>query len=178
MLFSFSSFSPFSNSSIEYPIFSPLVGCEHLPLYLSGSVRASQMTAILDSCQHANFGIHNIVWVWWLYGIDPQMGQSLDGLSFSPDSTLCPCSSSHDYVAPLLRRNEACTFWSSFFLSFIWSVNCILGILSYWTNIHLSVTVYHLCSFVAGLPPSEWYFLVSSICLRISWSHCFQWSFF
>ena len=34
-------------------------------------------------------------------------------------------------------------------------------------NIHLSV-----CSFVIGLPHSGWYFLVPSICLWISWSHC------
>jgi hypothetical protein len=28
-------------------------------------------------------------------------------------------------------RTEASTLWSSFFLSFMWSVNCILGILSF-----------------------------------------------
>jgi hypothetical protein len=28
----------------------------------------------------------------------------------------------------LLRSTEASTLWSSLFLSFIWSVNCILGI--------------------------------------------------
>jgi hypothetical protein len=48
----------------------------------------------------------------------------------------------------LLRRTEASTFWSSFFLSFIWSVNCIL---SFWANIHLSVSIYHVCSFVTVL---------------------------
>jgi hypothetical protein len=30
----FNSFHPFSNSSIGDPMFSPMVGCEHLPLYL------------------------------------------------------------------------------------------------------------------------------------------------
>ena len=35
-----SSFSPFSNSSVRYPALSPIFGCEHLPLYLSGSGRA------------------------------------------------------------------------------------------------------------------------------------------
>jgi hypothetical protein len=53
---------------------------------------------------------------------------------------------------PLLRRIEVSTLWSSFFLSFIWSVNCVLGIPSFWANIHLSVSVYHVCSFVIGLP--------------------------
>jgi hypothetical protein len=55
---------------------------------------------------------------------------------------------------PLLRRTEAATFCSSFFLSFIWSVNCILGIPSTWANIHLSVSAYYMCSFVIGLPHS------------------------
>jgi hypothetical protein len=31
----------FSNSSIVFPVLSPMFGCEHLPLYLSGSGRAS-----------------------------------------------------------------------------------------------------------------------------------------
>ena len=26
--------------------------------------------------------------------------------------------------------------------------NCILGVLSFWANIHLSVTAYHVCSFM------------------------------
>jgi hypothetical protein len=39
------------------------------------------------------------------------------------------------------------TFWSSFFFSFIWSMNCILGIQSFWTTIHLSVSTYHVCDF-------------------------------
>ena len=40
----FSSFSPFSNSSIADPMLNPMDGCEHPPLYLSGSGRASQKT--------------------------------------------------------------------------------------------------------------------------------------
>jgi hypothetical protein len=62
-----SSFSPFSNSSIEDTMLSPMVGCEHLPLYLSGSGRASQETAITGSCQQALLGILNSVWAWCLY---------------------------------------------------------------------------------------------------------------
>jgi hypothetical protein len=52
---------------------------------------------------------------------------------------------------PLQRRTEVSILWSSFFLSFMWSVNCILGIPSFCTNIHLSVSAYHVCSFVIGL---------------------------
>jgi hypothetical protein len=59
----FSSFSPFSNSSIGDPV----VGCENSPLYLWGSDRASQETAISGSCQQNLAGICNSVWVRWLF---------------------------------------------------------------------------------------------------------------
>jgi hypothetical protein len=82
------------------PIQSPMVGCKHPPLYLSGSGRASQETAILGSCQQVLPSIHNSVWVWCLYmGWIPQVGQSLDGLSFSLCSTLH--ISSCEYLFPL-----------------------------------------------------------------------------
>jgi len=57
-------------------------------------------------------------------------------------------------IFPLLRKTEASTFKTSSFLSFMWSVNCILGIPSLWANIHLSVSAHHVCSFVIGLPHS------------------------
>jgi hypothetical protein len=41
---------------------------------------------------------------------------------------------------------------TSLFLSFVCFANCSLGILSFWTNIHLSVSAYQMCSFVIGLP--------------------------
>ena len=69
----FSSFSP--SSSIGVPVLSPMVGCKHLPLYLSGSGKASQETAITDSCQQPLLGILNSVWVWYLYmGWIPRWG--------------------------------------------------------------------------------------------------------
>jgi hypothetical protein len=55
---------------------------------------------------------------------------------------------------PILRKNKLSTLWSSYFLSFMCFANCILGILSVWANIHLSVSAYHLSSFVIGLPHS------------------------
>jgi hypothetical protein len=63
----YSSLSPFSSYSIMDPVLSPKVGCKHPPQYLSGSVRASQETAISGSYQQVLVGIHNSVWVWWLY---------------------------------------------------------------------------------------------------------------
>jgi hypothetical protein len=57
-----------------------------------------------------------------------------------------------------LEKTKVPTLWSSFILSFIWSMNCILDIPSFWPNIHLSVSAYYVCSFVIGLPHSgEWY---------------------
>jgi hypothetical protein len=35
------------------------------------------------------------------------------------------------------------------------------------------VNTYHVYTFGSGLPNSAWYFLVPSICLQMSWSHCF-----
>jgi hypothetical protein len=55
---------------------------------------------------------------------------------------------------PLLKRNKVSTLLSSFFLSFLCFANCILGILSFWANNHLSVSIYQVSSFVSGLPHS------------------------
>jgi hypothetical protein len=49
--------------SLGDPVLSSMVGCEHLPLYLSGTDRASQGTAMSGSCQRTLVGIHNSVWV-------------------------------------------------------------------------------------------------------------------
>jgi hypothetical protein len=85
------------------------------------------------------------------YGMDPQVGQSLDGLSFPLFVYIFPPLG---ILFQLSRRTEVSTLCSSLFLSFIYFANCILGILSFWVNIHLSVSVYHVCSFVVGLPHS------------------------
>ena len=59
----FSSLGTFSSSFIGDHVLSPMDGCEHPLLYLSGTGRASQETAIPGSCQQALVGIHNSVWV-------------------------------------------------------------------------------------------------------------------
>jgi hypothetical protein len=64
----------------------------------------------------------------------------------------------------LLSRTEAFTLWSSFLLSFMWSVSYMVGFPCSLTNIHLSV-IYHVCSYVIELPHSERYFLDPSIYL-------------
>jgi hypothetical protein len=86
------------------------------------------------------------------YGMPPpQVGQSLDGPSFHLSSkTATP---SMDILFHILGRNEVFTRWSSF-LIFLWFGSCILGILGFWANIHLSVSAYQVTSFVIGLPHS------------------------
>jgi hypothetical protein len=59
---------------------------------------------------------------------------------------------SMEILFPILRRNEVSALWLSFFLNFMCFANCILGILSFWANIHFSLSAYHVCSFVIGLP--------------------------
>jgi hypothetical protein len=52
---------------------------------------------------------------------------------------------------PILRRNEVSTHLSSL-LNFLCFGNCILGVLCFCANIHLSVSAYLMTSFVIGLP--------------------------
>ena len=59
----FSSLGPFSSSSIEDPVLSPMVSCSDPFLYLSGTGRVSEEIAILGSYQQELVGIHNSVWV-------------------------------------------------------------------------------------------------------------------
>jgi hypothetical protein len=63
---------------------------------------------------------------------------------------ICSC----EYFVLLLRRTKISTLWSSFFLSFMWSVSYGLVIWSFWASIHLSVSACHVFSFAIGLPHS------------------------
>ena len=56
---SFSCISPFPNFPIEVPMLRPMVGCQHLNLYLSCSGRTAPETAISGSCQHTLLGVSN-----------------------------------------------------------------------------------------------------------------------
>ena len=120
----FSSLGLFSSSSIGDPGLSQMVGWEHSPLYFSGTGRAPQETVISGSCQQALVGIHNRVWVWWLYmRWIPRWGSLW--MAFPSDSaphfvSVCPPKG---ILFPLLRRTEVSTLWSSFFMSFMWPVN-------------------------------------------------------
>ena len=81
-----------------------------------------------------------------------QVRQSLDDLFSNPCSSICPFISSHGcFVFP-----SKVIFWPSFSLSVIGSVNYLLGSLSFWASICLSVSTYHEYSFVTGLSHSGW----------------------
>ena len=148
-----SSFNPFSNSSTGELIVSPIVGCEHQLLYLSHSGRVSQDTAMSGSCQQALLGFHSSIWLWCLFmGQIPRWGSLWMVFASGSAPHFVSIFAPMNILFPFLRRTKVSTHWSSFFLSFIWSVNCILGVLSFWANIHLSVSAYYVCSFVIRLP--------------------------
>jgi hypothetical protein len=145
----------FSSSSIGGPVFHPIADCEHPPLCLPGTGIASQDTAISGSFQQNLAGLCNGVFVWRL-----SMGWILGWCSlwmvhpFVSAPNYLSVTPSMGVLFPILRRGKVTTLWSSFFLSFMCFATCILGILRFWANIHLSVSTYHVSSFVIGLPHS------------------------
>ena len=85
----------------------PMDDCEHLLLYLPGISRASQETAISGFCQQALVGIPSSIWgLVTIYGMDPQVGQSLDGPSFRLCSELCLCNSFHGSFVPPSKKDS------------------------------------------------------------------------
>jgi hypothetical protein len=106
-----------------------------------------------SSVKQALVGICNSVWVWWLF-VEwiPKWGSFWMVMPSVSSPNFVSVTPSMGILFPLLRGIEVSTLWSSFFLSFMCFANCILGILSFWANIHLSVSVYYVCSFMNGLP--------------------------
>jgi hypothetical protein len=141
----FSSLGPFSSSFTGDPLFCPMDGCAHPLLYLSDTGRASQETAKSGSCQQALVGIHSRVWFWWLFmGWIPRMGSVWVLFPSVCASHFVSVTPSMGILFPLLRRTKVSTLWSYFFLSFMCFANCVLGILTFWANMHLSVN-YIMC---------------------------------
>ena len=119
----------FSNSSIGGPVFHLIDDCEHPLLYLPGTGIASQETAISGSCQQNLAGICNNVCIWWLImRWIPGWGSLWMVHPFVLAPNFVYVTPSMSILFPLLRR-----------------------ILSFWANIHLSVSAYHVCSFVIRL---------------------------
>jgi hypothetical protein len=133
----FSSLGTFSSSSIGGPVFHTIDGCEHLLRYLPGTRRASKETDIAGSCQQSLAVICNSVWVLWLFGgWIPGWGSLWIVLPSVSAPILVSVTLSMVVLFPVLRRDEASTLWSPYFLSSMCFANCILNILSFWANIH------------------------------------------
>ena len=116
----FSSLGPFSSSFTGEPVLSPMDGCEHPLLYLSGIGRACQETAISDFCHQALVSIHNSVWVWWLYmGWIPRWASLWTVIPPVSAPHFVSVTPSMGILFPILRRGERSPLWSSFFLSFM-----------------------------------------------------------
>jgi hypothetical protein len=102
---------PSSTPPSRNPELSPMVGCELSLLYLSGSGRASQETAISDFYQQALPSIHNNIQIWWLYmGWIPRWGSlwmAFPSVSNSHFVSIVPPVS---ILFPLLQSTEAPTF--------------------------------------------------------------------
>ena len=115
-----------SSSFIEDPVFHPMDDCEHPVLYLPGTWRASQETAISGSFQQALIDICHSVWVWWLFmGWIPRWDSLWMVLPSISAPNFVSVNSSMGILFPILRRNEVSTLWSSFFLSFMCFADCI-----------------------------------------------------
>jgi hypothetical protein len=128
---------------------------------LSGESYITLLSA--STCWHSQQCLGLVI----VNGIDPQVSQSLDGHFFSLYSTLCLYNSFHGYFV-LPSKMDISIHTMVFLLQFHVVCELYLGyseLLGFWANIHLSVSVYHVCSFVIGLPHSRRYFLVPSICL-------------
>ena len=150
----FSSLGTFSSSYVGSPVCHPVADCEHPLLCLPGTGIASQERAISGSFQQNLAGVCNSFCVWWLImGWIPRCGSLLMVHSFISAPNVVSVSPSMGVLFPIPRREEVSTLWSSF-LRFMCFANCILDILSFWANIHLSVSTYHVSSFVIGLPHS------------------------
>ena len=165
----FSSLGTFSSSYIGGPVFHPIHDNEHPLLCLPGTGIASQETAISGSFQQNLAGVCNSVNVCWLImGWIPRWVNLWMVHPFISAPNFVSVTPSMGILFLILRRNEVSKHWSSFFLIFLCFVNCILGILSFWANIHFSVSTYKVSSFVIGLHHSGWYLPDTSICLKIS----------
>jgi hypothetical protein len=122
----FSSLGPFSSSFIGNLVLCPMDDCEHPLLYFPGTGRAPQETAISGSCLQALVGMCHSVWFWWLFmGWIPKLSSLWMVLPSVSAPNLVSVTPFMGILLPLLRR-----------------------ILSFWANILLSVSAYHVCSFV------------------------------
>jgi hypothetical protein len=134
-------------------VFHLIDDCEHPLLYLPDTGISSYETGITGSLQQNLSGICNSVWVWWLI---MEWISGWGSLWIVHPFILAPkfvsITTFMGILFPFLRRNEVSSHWFSLFLIFLCFANCILGVLCFWANIHLSVSAYLMNPFVIGLP--------------------------
>jgi hypothetical protein len=150
---SFSSLGTFSSSFIRSPVLHPIDECQHPILYFPGTGIASQEIVISGSCQLNLAGICNSVWVWWLYiGWIPSWGNlwmalySVSALKFFYNSL-----HGNFVLYSKTERNIHTLVFLLLLLEYHVFCNCILGSLTFFVTIYLSVSMYHVSSFVIGL---------------------------
>jgi hypothetical protein len=88
-------------------VFHPIDDCEHPLLYLPDIDIASQERAMSGTCQQNLAGICKCLGLVVVYGMDPQVGQSLDGLSFRLSTELCLCNYFHGYFVPHSKKEQS-----------------------------------------------------------------------
>ena len=121
----FSSLGTFSSSSIGGPAFYPIDDCDHPFLYLLGTGKASQKTAISGFLQQDLPSICNSVCVWWLImGWIPGWVSLWIVHPFVLAPNFVSATPSLDILFCILGRNEVSTHWSSF-LIFLCLGSCI-----------------------------------------------------
>jgi hypothetical protein len=114
---SFSSLCTFSSSSIGGPVFHPKSDCEHPLLYLPGTGKASQETAISGSFQQNLADICTSVWVWWLIiGWTPRWGSLWMVHHFVLAPNFVSATPSIGILFPILGKNEVSMHWSTFLI--------------------------------------------------------------
>jgi hypothetical protein len=147
----FISFSPFSNFSI---------GNSCSVLWLAASIHLCICQVLAESLRRqlykapVNFLASTSLSLITVYGMELKVGSLRVAflLVFAPH--FVSVSTPMGILLPLLRRTKVSKLWSLFLLSIMWSVICILGIPSFWANIHLFVCVCHVCFGGIRLPHS------------------------
>ena len=128
-------------------MFHPIHDCEHHLMYLPGNGKASQETAISGSFQQNLAGVCNRICISWLImGWTPGWGSLWMVHPFVLAPNFVFATPSMDILFQILGRNDLSRSSSSI-LIFLCFGSCIMCILSFWANIHLSVSAYPVTFF-------------------------------
>jgi len=96
--------------------------------------------------------LHPSYLIGWLYMYGTHVGQALNGCSFCLCSKLCQPIPWQGYSCSPFKEGVKCLHFGH--PSCVSCVLCIKGNSSTWANSHLSMSAYHVCFPVIGLPHS------------------------